>query len=87
MAVVLFGQVEAGAAAAEGAPAGGSSAAAKPASIAEVAEYFESRRSCRDGQQSGQGVHEEGAASSAEPEDNKPQVHSVATALNLCLDL
>lgn len=72
---VLFGQVEAGAAAAEGAPAGGSSAAVQPASIAEVAEYFKSRRSHRDGQQSGKGVHEEGSASGAQPDDDKPQVH------------
>lgn len=67
--------MEAGAAAAEGGPADGNSAAVKPTSIAEVAEYFESRRSHRDGQQSGKGVHEEAAASSVRPEDDRPQVH------------
>ena len=58
-----------------GALASGSSVAVKPASIAEVAEYFEGRRSHRNGQQSGKGVHEEGGASDTEPDADKPQVH------------
>ena len=78
LGLVLFGQVEASAAADEGESAGGGSAAAKRTSIAEVAEYFESRRGSRNGQQAETSVREEGAASSAEPEDDKPQVHCVS---------